>query len=210
MMADSPQLVVIKGPEMGRTFHLDEPTLVIGRHPRSGIVIDHPEVSRRHARIVRQEEGWIVEDLDSTNGTFLNGARLTGPRELSPGDTVGLSEAVTLTFRRKPAAQPVPPAEEAWGPAAPSSPPRGRPAPTRPPTQHRREAPAAPASYRAGTPAPTQGGPDRTLLWIGAGCVVLLLIAVCAAVLLLAYLDVIPSLFGGVPPGPGLAPPVGL
>ena len=212
MMADTPQLVVIKGPKVGRTFHLDEPTLVIGRHPQSGIVIDHPEVSRRHARVLRQEEGWIVEDLDSTNGTFVNGARLSGPHELSPGDRVGLSEAVTLTFRQEPAVPAGARSEEASRPAPPSMPPR-QPAPARSPTWDHREQPEAPRSYRAASPEPAtqaERGPDRTLLLIGAGCIVLLLIAVCAGLLLLSYMDVIPSLFGSVPAGPGLAPPAGL
>src|SRR5262249_31977891 len=50
------------------------------------VTVDSPVVSRRHARLVRGGEGWTVEDLGSTNGTFLNGERVTGSSPVRPGD----------------------------------------------------------------------------------------------------------------------------
>jgi hypothetical protein len=62
------------------------------------VVIGDAEVSRQHARVTRTPGGYVLEDLGSTNGTFVNGERLTTPRVLNPGDLIALGETVTLTF----------------------------------------------------------------------------------------------------------------
>jgi FHA domain len=61
--------------------------LLIGRHPECDVVLSRPRVSRRHARLVFRDGGWIVQDLDSTNGTTVNGATV-GRCRLSPGDLI--------------------------------------------------------------------------------------------------------------------------
>jgi FHA domain-containing protein len=63
--------------------------LVIGRHPDCDVVIGDETVSRRHAQLTFRDEGWIVQDLRSTNGTRLNG-RSVGRCRLRPGDRLGL------------------------------------------------------------------------------------------------------------------------
>ena len=65
-------------------------TITIGRSEDSDVVVSHPAVSRRHARIVRREpEGtYVIEDLGSSNGTFVNGERVVQPRPLKTGDTI--------------------------------------------------------------------------------------------------------------------------
>jgi ABC-type multidrug transport system ATPase subunit len=65
-------------------------SLTIGRQQESDLVLSHPSVSRRHARIVRQDHkaDYVIEDLGSTNGTYVNGERLTRPRLLISGDIV--------------------------------------------------------------------------------------------------------------------------
>jgi hypothetical protein len=72
---------------------------VIGRSRECDLVLDDPNVSRRHAELRREDEGWAVRDLGSTNGIKLNGRRSRGGR-LSPGDeiTLGLSR---LTFEQE-------------------------------------------------------------------------------------------------------------
>jgi pSer/pThr/pTyr-binding forkhead associated (FHA) protein len=61
--------------------------LVIGRNPVCDIVLPGPAVSRRHARLTFADGNWILQDLDSTNGTVVNGA-LVGRCKLEPGDRV--------------------------------------------------------------------------------------------------------------------------
>jgi hypothetical protein len=61
--------------------------LVIGRNPVCDIVLPGPAVSRRHARLTFRDGNWILQDLDSTNGTVVNGA-LVGRCKLRPGDRV--------------------------------------------------------------------------------------------------------------------------
>jgi two-component system, cell cycle response regulator len=89
-------LVVIYGGELGRRFPLDA-ELTIGRSFNNSIVIDADSVSRRHARFVPLEEGFIVEDLGSTNGTLVNGERVDRRRELAHGDLIQIG-GVVLRF----------------------------------------------------------------------------------------------------------------
>ncbi len=60
----------------------------VGRDPANDVVISDPSVSARHARIFRQGAGYLVEDLDSSNGTFVNGQKITEARPLNPSDTI--------------------------------------------------------------------------------------------------------------------------
>lgn len=62
--------------------------VVIGRSPGADIVIGDDFVSGRHARVLPDGEGLILEDLESTNGTVLNGQRITRPQPLRPGDDI--------------------------------------------------------------------------------------------------------------------------
>jgi diguanylate cyclase (GGDEF)-like protein len=97
--ADSlvPVLVVLYPPSLtnlGRRYSLGKDELVIGRLPELDIPVETDSVSRRHARIVqRAGEGWVVEDLGSTNGTFVNDERVDR-RALGDGDIVRVGEAV--------------------------------------------------------------------------------------------------------------------
>lgn len=65
--------------------------LLIGRHPGCDVVLEDLSVSRRHARLVFRDARWIVQDLNSTNGTALNGRRV-GRCEIRPGDSLALGE----------------------------------------------------------------------------------------------------------------------
>jgi ABC transport system ATP-binding/permease protein len=62
--------------------------ITIGRMGDNTVSIDAPTVSRQHARLERRSTGWFVEDLGSTNGTFVNGLRLTEPKEVRDGDRI--------------------------------------------------------------------------------------------------------------------------
>ena len=63
-------------------------SVLLGRHPRADIRLDSPVVSRRHARLVFTPQGWMLEDLNSTNGTFVNGVRIRRPVLLHRGDLI--------------------------------------------------------------------------------------------------------------------------
>ena len=70
---------------------------VIGRDPSAGVYVDHPSVSRRHARISIEAGRARLQDLDSRNGTFVNGRRLEGPVEIRDDAVIGLGP-ITLLF----------------------------------------------------------------------------------------------------------------
>jgi hypothetical protein len=65
--------------------------LVIGRHPECDVVMADTTVSRRHARLICRDGGWIIQDLESTNGTRLNG-KYVGRCRLHPGDQLALGD----------------------------------------------------------------------------------------------------------------------
>ncbi|MCD7848996.1 MAG: FHA domain-containing protein [Parabacteroides sp.] len=71
----------------------------IGKANDNDFVVDDPHVSRHHARLMREEEGgcWLLEDLDSTNGTFVNGAQIVKKR-VTPSDTIKLGNNYVLNI----------------------------------------------------------------------------------------------------------------
>lgn len=98
MAPQSFQLVMRSGPNPGRTFELDKSEISIGRDIANEIVINDAEVSRKHARLVAQSGGYVLQDTGSTNGTFVNGQRLMGPHMLRPGELILLGENVSLAY----------------------------------------------------------------------------------------------------------------
>lgn len=80
-------LVVERGPRAGMTFVLGEDSTTVGRHPDSDIFLDDVTVSRHHCRFTTAATTLSVEDSGSTNGTYVNGARVDRT-ELQPGDEV--------------------------------------------------------------------------------------------------------------------------
>jgi hypothetical protein len=74
----------------------DDGELVVGRDPEScDVVFEHPTVSRRHAQLHHRDGNWVLQDLDSTNGTTINGKRVTRCR-LAPGDRVALGRQAVV------------------------------------------------------------------------------------------------------------------
>ena len=89
------RLVVVKSADLdeGQDYELDSAQLTIGRGGQNDIAIRTDEyASARHARFEPRKDGVWVQDLGSTNGTFLNGARLDHPRRLTEGDIVRVGE----------------------------------------------------------------------------------------------------------------------
>ena len=84
-------LHVEAGPAAGSTVEIENEPLLIGRGPgreSPGALGGDPELSREHARITVADGTATIEDLGSTNGTFVNGKQLDRPRRLTPGDVV--------------------------------------------------------------------------------------------------------------------------
>jgi DNA-binding winged helix-turn-helix (wHTH) protein len=85
---------------MKQSLPLTDGEHIAGRDTECSLLIDGTTVSRRHARITVTRGGATIEDLDSTNGTYVNGARITAPTPLTPGDEFALgSELLRLRLR---------------------------------------------------------------------------------------------------------------
>ncbi len=84
-------LVVKRGPNAGSRFLLDQDVTTAGRHPDSEIFLDDVTVSRRHAEFVREDEGFLVRDVGSLNGTYLNRERIDAAA-LAGGDEVQIGK----------------------------------------------------------------------------------------------------------------------
>ena len=88
------QLIVTQGALAGTRISLDARPILIGRADDSTLVLDDDYASTRHARIAQQGEEWYVEDLGSTNGTYLDRAKVTGPTRVPLGVPVRIGKTV--------------------------------------------------------------------------------------------------------------------
>jgi hypothetical protein len=92
-------LVINAGPDQGTEIPLEKTEITIGRDIKNDIAINDPEVSRQHARLLLRTNTYVIEDLGSTNGTFINNQRLTSPTPLKPGELIFLGENICLAFQ---------------------------------------------------------------------------------------------------------------
>jgi pSer/pThr/pTyr-binding forkhead associated (FHA) protein len=84
-------LVVKRGPNAGSKYVLDQPVTRVGRHPDSDIFLDDITVSRRHAEFYQRGDGYVVKDVGSLNGTYLNRERID-EAGLDNGDEVQIGK----------------------------------------------------------------------------------------------------------------------
>lgn len=196
------RLVMRTGPTVGKIIALDKGELFLGRDLGNDIVINDPEISRRHSRFAMQGNSFSVEDLGSTNGTFVNGQRLSGAYLLRSGDTITFGERLSMVFESadfdpdatvvsstvQPAYEstpeslynsvPTPPAAYAE-PQPAAYPPPGQAQPVQQPPQAQSYVGQVPEAY-----APEQPAKRRSpVLWIVLGAI-LLLSCICVTVLL--------------------------
>ena len=163
------QLLVQQGPRAGQAFDLNRPVVTIGREAGNDIVLDDPQVSRHHARLTLQGASYMIEDLGSTNGSFINGRRVMTPTPLNPGDKLGLGDTVVLEVQGGLGA-----GETVVG--------RGQPQPVTPPPAPAFGAPPPPPPVY-GAPPPAYGAPPpsapkqvvRCWVW-GCGCLFLIIL----------------------------------
>lgn len=170
MTSSSFRMIVRSGPNPGTVFDVNKEVTLIGRDVTNEVVVGDAEVSRQHARLTRTPGGYVLEDLGSTNGTFVNGERLMAPRVLNPGDLVAFGETVSLMFD---ALAPEAAATVASSVGAPATLEPGQAAQAAPPP-----IPAAPPKASPPPVAAAEGSGKRRLSgWrlAGVGCFVILL-----------------------------------
>ncbi len=183
------RLIVRRGPQPNQIYELNKDIITLGRDITNDIVINDPEVSRHHCRLTRGGGGYTLEDLGSTNGTFVNGQRLTGARPLAGGDMIGLGETVTLGYESTiPAPEPgqqatmISPAQQQQaGYQAPSyQQPSYQQSPQYSPP------PPPPPQYQYQEPAQVSGGLGR---WFFLGCGCLIVLCIVLAVVAVLVID---------------------
>jgi len=87
-------VLVVEGSNVGERAELDQGPVLIGRGTDAGIRLDDDYVSTRHARIASSADQWFVEDLGSTNGTYVGSARITQPTTITLGTQVRIGKTI--------------------------------------------------------------------------------------------------------------------
>ncbi len=196
-------LIMRSGPNPGKSYELTSSEIFIGRDIHNDIVINDAEISRKHARMVMQAGGYVLEDLGSTNGTFVNGQRLMGPHVLRPNELIMLGENISLVFETSYDA-------DATVIAVPSQPPPVKATPSRvtsptsyvpaaspgealpyspePQPVYTGQVPAGPAEPYDEAP-PAEKKQSRTLLLAGCGCLVVILCMLVGSAFIFDWLN---------------------
>ena len=105
---EKPILTILEGKYANQYWALDKDSVILGRDDVCDIVIPERQVSRQHIRVCREEKQYYVEDLDSRNGTWLNGQRIEGKHELFDGDEIQLALTIRMRFIGSGATAPLP------------------------------------------------------------------------------------------------------
>jgi pSer/pThr/pTyr-binding forkhead associated (FHA) protein len=91
----APSQLVVHFPDgRPRVIQLTDQAVLFGRSPSSTVRLEDPYVSDDHARIYKSDVGWMVADLKSTNGTFLNRVKVTAPAPIAAGDQLGIGKTI--------------------------------------------------------------------------------------------------------------------
>ncbi len=120
MIAEAPHLIVIAGAGRGETFTLKGRT-TIGRDTDNEIMLRDLKVSRHHTIIETSQQGWIITDQNSANGTYLNDVRLGPPQLLRHGDEIAMGEVRMIFSHPTAVAPPSPPPQALVSPAPPAA-----------------------------------------------------------------------------------------
>lgn len=99
MNASDAHLVVHQDPTTQQVVPLAEGALTLGREANNDVVLIDPEASRRHAQISFQAGRYVIEDLGSTNGTYVNGRQILTATTLSPGDVIEVGEMTRILYQ---------------------------------------------------------------------------------------------------------------
>lgn len=176
-MAAQFQFVMRSGPTTGKIYPLEASEIIIGRDASNGVAINDAEISRKHAKLSLHGSAYVIQDLGSTNGSFVNGQRITGTQVLNPGDTVSFGENIVLMYEtaQDPNATVISSAQ-----APKTVAPVRRPAPVPAPAPVQAYSGQVPAGPVAAAPAPTKKGGGKVAIIIIV-LIVLCLILACIA-----------------------------
>ncbi len=105
---DKPVLTVLEGKYANQHWTIEKDEVTLGRDETCDIVLPERQISRQHVRIFKEDNLYRVEDLESRNGTWINGQRLEGARDLFDGDEIHVALAVRLQFIGSGATAPLP------------------------------------------------------------------------------------------------------
>lgn len=182
------RLTVIKGFNKGEEFSLQGDEITIGRGEESDIRLNIAEVSRSHAALTKTEGGYMIRDLGSTNGTFVDKKEMGGKYLLKPGDTIMLGDAIYLTYQAD--ADP----EETLVAPRPDEPPASEvtavtPKPAKKPAAPTAPKKEAPVEEQLDSPEIPEKKKDNTWLWAGIGCLVVVFFLIVVGVIIFDYLN---------------------
>ncbi|MGB3716123.1 MAG: FHA domain-containing protein [Candidatus Promineifilaceae bacterium] len=193
------RLIVRRGKSPKPEYALSEQAAIIGREAINDIMLQELEISRRHASVTFADGRYTIEDLNSTNGTFVNGRRISTPVELRDGDVIDLGDTVSLVFQGparvgeatlvesdpgivdQPTAQKKEEATQAQYSPPPEVPQYAQQSPIPTPAWQTSQDSFQQLDPEEIRPMPPKGRRDRRRLYIGCGCLVLLLIIGCFA-----------------------------
>lgn len=174
-MEDSPaRLIVTRGPNINQQVALTRVEVTLGRSATNDVVLAAPEISRRHAVIFFRGDAHFLEDLGSTNGTFVNGNRLSERVRLNGDDIIQFGDSIVMRYEAAGASSPAPaPEPESVSHQAPTAVPAAVAAEIATP-------PPAPAGENGDDfiLEPQPAASQRSWL-LGCGCVPLLLAVLC-------------------------------
>ena len=186
------RLTVIKGFNKGEVFHLEEDEITIGRGENNSIVLSIAEVSRNHSALTKVEEGYMIRDLGSTNGTFVDKKEIGGKYLLKPGDTVMLGDAIYMTYMAEsdPEETQVTPRQKEPGSQQVTA---VTPKPAAAPQEETPPAPAVPKETKTADEILKENQvpeekKSNTWLWAGFGCLVAILFFITAGAILFDFL----------------------
>lgn len=105
---NEPILIIKYENQPAQQWSMKQDVVVVGRGEESELVVDERQVSRQHIRIYRDGEAYFIQDLESKNGTWVNGQQLKGTRKLQDGDEILLALTVRIQFIGSGATSPLP------------------------------------------------------------------------------------------------------
>jgi pSer/pThr/pTyr-binding forkhead associated (FHA) protein len=186
------RLVMRQGPNPGQVFELDRNEVSIGRDIANDVVINDAEVSRKHAQLTLEADRYKIEDLNSTNGTYIDGQRLIGPHLLVMGEVIMFGDNVGVVFDGEPAdldaTVPSPVDLGSTPVAAMAVPIESQPQPVVSPTPQVSNVPVlqpTPSAYTPEEPPETVNKPINSWLLAGCGCLLVIVILVIAVLVII-------------------------